>query len=353
MADLSGCGEPMLNPAGAQRIVVTGPPLAGVGAVVGVLRARLPGHRVTEGRGGDPGGPADAVVFVVSAAAPMTGSQAEILDAAVMAGDGTGIVAAVSKVDVHRGWRAVLEANRAALIGRAPDYAGVVWVGVAAQPDVGPERTDDLVRAVRAVTGRPRRTRQTPTRLPQLRRARLELAGQIRAQCAALRAELQSRAAELPARHREEFADHVRQRVAAVRADLDRAADRWLGCPAGAAPPAEYPPPPTRPELENRLTMLLGGGFGLGVALTAGRVIADLAPRWAPAAVLACSAAGLALACWVVRTRRLLAERAALDRWVVEVTAALRMATQQEVAGRLLAAETADTAGFGHPRGPR
>lgn len=342
-----------MNPAGGQWILVTGPPLAGVSAVVGVLRARLPGHRVIEGRRAGPGGPADAVVFVMSAAAPMTGSHAEVLDAAAPTGDGTGIVAAVSKIDVHRGWRAVLEANRAALIRRAPHYADAIWVGVAARPDVGPERTDALVRAVRAVTG-PRRT--PPTRLPQLRRARLELAGQIRARCAALRAELQSRAAELPARRREEFVDHVRQRVAAVRADLDREADRWLGCPAGAGPPEEYPPPPTRPELENRLTTLLGGGFGLGVALTAGRVVADLAPRWAPAAVLACSAAGLALACWVVRTRRLLAERAALDRWVVEVTAALRTATQQEVAGRLLAAETtdtADTAGFRRLRGPR
>lgn len=341
-----------MNPAGGQRILVTGPPLAGVSAVVGVLRARLPGHRVVEGPRAGPGGPADAVVFVVSAAAPMTGSQAGLLDAAT-AGDGAGIIATVSKIDVHRGWRAVLEANRAALIRRAPDYADAIWVGVAAQPDVGPEQTDDLVRAVRAVTGRSRRT--PPTRLPQLRRARLELAGQIRAQCAALRAELQSRAAELPARRREQFTDHVRQRVAAVRADLDRAADRWLGGPAGAgaAPPEEYPPPPTRPELENRLSALLGGGFGLGVALTAGRIVAELAPRWAPGAVLACSAAGLALACWVVRTRRLLAERAALDRWVVEVTAALRTAAQQEVAGRLLAAETTDTAGFRHLRGPR
>ena len=120
-----------------------------------------------------------------------------------------------------------------------------------------------------------------------------------------------------------------------------------------AVPPERYPPLPRRPDLENRLAALLGTGFGLGVTLTAGRLVADLGPPWAPAGVLCCSAAGLALACWVVRTRRLLAERAALDRWVGELTAALSIAVQERLAARLVAVSAADAAGFrggGRPR---
>jgi hypothetical protein len=41
----------------------------------------------------------------------------------------------------------------------------------------------------------------------------------------------------------------------------------------------------------------------------------------------------------VVRTRRLLAERATLDRWIVEVTAALRAATQEQVVAAVAAVD--------------
>ena len=49
--------------------------------------------------------------------------------------------------------------------------------------------------------------------------------------------------------------------------------------------------------------------------------------------------AGLLLGLWVVRTRRLLSERAAADRWALEVTAALRSALEDEVTVRFAAAE--------------
>lgn len=333
---------------GARTVGVTGAPLAGVSAVTRVLQARLPGYRVVEIAGLQalpPGERPAVVVFAVSAAAPMTASQAEPLDAA---GPAVPIVAAVTKIDVHRGWRAVLAANRDALTRRAPEYADAVWVGVAADPDIGPEQTGELVEAVRAAARRSRR--------PRLRQARVALAGEIRVRCAALRVELQGVTAALPAGRSEAFADHVRYRAASVRADLDRVADGWLGvaaAPPSTAPPEQYPPLPRRPALENRLAALLGAGFGLGVTLAAGRLLADLAPRWVPAGILGSCAAGVALGWWVVRARRLLAERAALDRWVAEVTAALRTALQERVSERLLAAEALAAAGFRPDRRPR
>ena len=53
--------------------------------------------------------------------------------------------------------------------------------------------------------------------------------------------------------------------------------------------------------------MLLGAGFGLGVALTLSRLVADLAPRLtglAIAGAVACVAIGLAVTFWVVSTPR-------------------------------------------------
>ncbi len=74
-------------------ILVTGPPLSGVTGVSRGLRNRLGGEcRVVERLG--PGERAAAVVFVVSAAAPMTDSDAEFLAAAA---DPAAAVAVVSR----------------------------------------------------------------------------------------------------------------------------------------------------------------------------------------------------------------------------------------------------------------
>ena len=53
---------------------------------------------------------------------------------------------------------------------------------------------------------------------------------------------------------------------------------------------------------------------------------------------------GLLLTVWVVGIRGLLHDRAVLDRWIGEVTAALRSAAEELVATRVLAAEAALTA---------
>jgi hypothetical protein len=85
--------------------------------------------------------------------------------------------------------------------------------------------------------------------------------------------------------------------------------------------------------------MLLGAGFGLGVALTLSRLFADLAPQWAIGGAVGGAVAGMAAALWVVGVRGLLHDRAVLDRWVMEVTTGLRTAMEEWVATRVLAAE--------------
>ena len=64
-------------------VLVTGPWMAGVSAVVAALRERLPQHKFVESTELGPGDAPTAVVFVVSAAAQLTGSDCALLDAAV------------------------------------------------------------------------------------------------------------------------------------------------------------------------------------------------------------------------------------------------------------------------------
>ena len=93
--------------------------------------------------------------------------------------------------------------------------------------------------------------------------------------------------------------------------------------------------------------MLVGAGFGLGVALTLSRLLADLAPGLTVAGAVACAAIGLGLTVWVVGTRGLLRDRALLDRWTGEATALVQSAVEQLVATRVLAAESSLTAALG------
>src|SRR5262249_30510418 len=112
-----------------------------------------------------------------------------------------------------------------------------------------------------------------------------------------------------------------------------------------AHPRIEIPAPPLKSRrLETRLMMLVGAGFGLGVALTLSRLLAELVPGLNSlakiAGAVACVAIGLAIAVWVVGTRGLLRDRAVLDRWAGEATGALRSAVEQLVATRVLTAES-------------
>ncbi|TGD89864.1 hypothetical protein BayCH28_04560 [Mycolicibacterium sp. CH28] len=383
-------------------ILVTGPWLAGTSAALAALQERLPDCVFVEAADLPAGQVPSAVVFVVSATAPLTGSDCALLDAA--AADTDAVIAVVSKIDVHRTWRQVLEADRALLADHDPRYADVPWVGAAAAPDLGAPVVDDLVEVLRAAVSDgslPRRNRlrawenrlltenrwldrqaagtgrearlavlreQRGAALQQYRleksertievrsrvqQARVQLSYFARNRCTSVRTELQEDAAGVRRRGLAAFIDYVGRRIAEVADDVDEGVTRRLrdvGAELGlAVEPPVTPAPQLRAtvsplrsrRLETRLMVLLGAGFGLGVALTLSRLFADLAPRWTLAGAVGCAVIGVALTLWVIGVRGLLHDRAVLDRWVAEVTTGLRTAMEEWVATRVLAAESA------------
>ena len=267
----STVGEPAIRR--RDVLLVTGPPLAGTTGVVAALRDRLAEHTVVEADDLRPGDAPAVVVFVASASAPLTESDCALLDAATAWTDA--VVGAVSKIDAHRTWREVLRANRAALAGRTTRYADMPWLGVAAAPDIGAPDLDRLIEALRAVLAAPtlqRRNRlrawhshilelrcpsepdglaelserraallsrrqldksqQTITLRAQTQHARLQLSSFTRNRCAAVRAELQRDAAATTRRRRAVFVGHVRDRLAALAVEVDRAATARLAAAA-------------------------------------------------------------------------------------------------------------------------
>lgn len=393
-------------------VLVTGPWLAGVTAVVAALRERLPQHKFVESTELGPGDAPLAVVFVVSAAAQLTASDCALLDAAAEHTDA--VVGVVSKVDVHRNWRDVVAADRDVLAAHAPRYGQVPWVGAAAAPDLGEPIVDDLVETVaarladpdiprrnrlrawesrlqtvarridrdaegagrrarvdalreaRSTALRQRRqakTERTITLRGQIQQARVQLSYFARNRCSSVRTELQEDAATLSRRKMAGFEAYTRARVDEVVAEVSRGtttqlADvaQVLGVPvalpapddaenAEKLPMVDVPPPPLKSRRqETWLMMLLGAGFGLGVALTLSRLVGGLAARLSPplalAGAAACVAIGLAVTFVVIHIRGLLRDRALLDRWAGEVTASLQSVVEELVATRVLAAES-------------
>jgi hypothetical protein len=387
-------------------VLVTGPWLAGVSSVVAALTKRLPKRTFIESTELAAGEAPTAVVFVVSAATPLTESDCLLLDAATV--DTDAVIGAVSKIDVHRNWRDVLATDRGVLAAHAPRYRDVPWVGVAAQPEAGKPRLDDLVAAIRRqlddeALGRRNRLRAWESRLQtvagrydrdadgagrrarvealrvqrsdilrqrrlsksertialrsQTQQARVQLSYFARNRCASVRTELQEDAGSLSRHQLPEFEANARSRIDEVVVEMDEGitthlADvkQTLGLTVDPPvstelPTIEIPAPQLKSRrLETRLMMLLGAGFGLGVALTLSRLLADLTPGLTVAGAVACAAIGLALTVWVVGTRGLLRDRALLDRWAGEATAQLKSALEQLVATRVLAAESSLTA---------
>ena len=397
--------HPGLPPPAVTRdevVVVSGPWLAGTTGVAAALRERLGRHSFVEPAEMRPGAVPVAVVFVVSATAPLTESDCALLDAAAACTDA--VIGVVTKIDVHRTWADVLDADRRIAAAHAPRYTGMPWVGAAAAPDLGAPVVDDLVGAVehaladaalehrnrlrawesrladlvrhhqREVSGAGRETRLAALReqrsaavrkarldkteraiavRSRTQQARVQLSYFARSRSTAVRTELQEDAATTVRRTLGAFTDSVRRRFGEVTADVDEAVERQLSdisaelglpieCPPPPAPPADVPAPPLRSRrAETRLMTLLGAGFGLGVALTMSRLLADLSPRWTVAGVVACAAVGVVLTLWVVGTRGLLHDRAVLDRWVGEVVGGLRAGLEERVATRMLVAESA------------
>jgi len=194
----------------------------------------------------------------------------------------------------------------------------------------------------------------------QAQLARVQLGAQARTVCAALRTDLSREAAQLSRRGLVEFEGRVHAELLRVATEFDAAIGNRLADLAQAGTAAAFADQsgpdiaaclPSRrwPRLENRLTALLGVGFGFSVSLTAGRVIADLRPDWSTAAAFGCAGFGLVLTAWVVGARRLLTERAAAERAVGEAVANLRVALQERVLTRALAVESALAADFADP----
>jgi hypothetical protein len=398
--------EPGVSSPGVETrdvVLVTGPWLAGTSSLLAALRQRLPDVTFVETGELSVVEAPIAVVFVVSAVARLTESDCALLDLAAANTDL--VIGVVSKIDVHRNWRNVLAADRQALIAHDARYRDVPWVGVAAAPDLGDSKIDELaerlghlgdarlarrnrlrawdtrlqtavrrleeeaagvtrnariaeLREQRSATQRDRRlakTERTITLRSQVQHARLQLSYFARNRCTSVRAELQEDVAELGRRRLGEFEPYVRTRVEEVVAEVDEGITTQVGDtarelelstpppPSPMPPPEVFPPPLKSRRLETQLMMILGAGFGLGVALMVTRLFAGLAPGLTIAGLIAGGLVGLLLTVWVVGIRGLLHDRAVLDRWVTDVTAALRSAVEERVATRVLAAETALT----------
>jgi hypothetical protein len=98
---------------------------------------------------------------------------------------------------------------------------------------------------------------------------------------------------------------------------------------------------PTPRRVENQLTGVLGAGFGLGAALASGRLLAEVTGGPALAGVVGGALVGIAVTLWLIAARNLLHTRAVLDRWAVDVAAAVRSHCEALVASRLLTVEVA------------
>lgn len=387
-------------------VLVTGPWMAGVSAVAAALRDRLSQHKFVESTDLGPGEVPIAVVFVVSAAAHLTASDCALLEAATEHTDA--VVGVVSKIDVHRTWREVVAANCAALTAHAPRYGRVPWVGAAALPDLGDPDVDELVDTVAAqlddadlarrnrlrawesrlqtvkqridrdVEGSGRRVRvealreerstalqqrrqakseRTITLRGQIQQARVQLSHSARNRCATARTELQEYAAGLSRGDMSGFEAHTRARLDEVVAEVSEGTDAHLAEVAQVVGvPMDLPALEQRPQVdvsapplqsrrqETWLMVLLGVGFGLGVALTLSRLMSGVVSRLNPAlavvAAVVCVAISVTLTFVVINIRGLLRDRALLDRWAGDATSSLRSVVEELVATRVLVAES-------------
>jgi hypothetical protein len=385
-------------------VLITGPWLAGVSSVLEALRDRMPQQPFVESTELVAGEAPSAVVFVVSAAAPLTESDCALIDLASTYTDL--VIGVVSKIDAHRGWRETRDADAAILAQRAGRYAHMPWVGVAAAPDLGEPQLDELVELLTvrlaepevrrrnrlrawearlsavigryeadgagadrkarvealgqrrddiARTRRLARTERSIALRSRLQQARVQLGYFARNRCSSVRTELQEDIAGIGRRRMHAFEEYVHRRAGDVVGEVDDGITEHLddvaaefGLPAPV--PASAPPQPVieapslrSRTLETRLMTVLGVGFGLGVAFAVSRMLVGAAPHLAVAGLVVGAVVGLVLTAWVIGVRGLLRDRAVLDRWVADATASLRSMLEELVATRVLAAETALT----------
>ncbi len=406
-------------------VLVSGPELAGVTSMAAELRRRIPGRSFVEAHELAAGEAQAAVVYVVSAVAPMTESDCALADLVTSQTDA--VVAVVSKVDDHREWRGVLAVNRERLAEFSARFQHVPWACAAAAPRLGEPLMDDLVELLDRQFNDPETVRRNRSRADEFRlraeisrldaeaagadqktrvdalrdrreellrqrlllgpaaatelrsriqQARVVLTYSARNRCATARAELLEKVAGTSRRppggvglggvglgrfglgrfglggvETGAVDQVVRRRCRDIATEVDEEITMWtreVAADLGLAqtprpPPVAVPtftdPPVESGRLETQLMTVLGVGFGLGVALLVSRLFAGLAPQSTVAGLVAGGVVGLAITVWVVRSRWLLHERAVLDRWVNDVTGAVRAAVEERVATRVLAAE--------------
>jgi hypothetical protein len=385
-------------------VLVTGPWLAGVSAVAAALRQRLPDQTFAEATDLAADEAPTAVIFVVSSAAALTESDCELLDTVVAQTDVVICAVSKIDVHRHwPEMLAVARATLSSHARRYRDvpWVGVAAAPHLGQPridDLAEEVTRQLVytdvtrrnrlrawechlqnaarrhdhdaeavgdRSRVALLRQQRDTAVRQRRLSkserstglrnQIAQARVQLSHFARNRCGSVRGELAEDAAGMTRRRLPGFEAYVHSRVDEVIGEVDVGISAHLTDVAqqlglavefpqtAAAPPkVEVMQPALKSRrLETQLMLLLGTGFGLGVALTLSRLFADLTPGLTAAGAAVCAVVGLAVTVWVVGTRGLLHDRAMLDRWVTEVIAALRSAVEELVALRVLSAESA------------
>ncbi|MFN6544955.1 hypothetical protein [Mycolicibacterium nivoides] len=297
--------DPGLNSPGVETrdaVLVAGPWLAGSTSVMAALRERMPQTTFVESTELVAGEAPAAVVFVVSAASPLTESDCALVDLASRYTDL--VIGVVSKIDAYRDWRDVRDADAEILSERDARYARMPWVGVAAAPDLGEPQLDELVelltgqladpdvarrnrlrawetrleavilryeadgsgadrqarvdvlRERRAEVARARRLTRTERSIAlrsQLQQARVQLGYFARNRCNSVRTELQEDVAGMSRRRIETFEEYVRQRAHEVVGDVDEGVTAHLrgvaaelelpilepSAPAGAGLPAQ------------------------------------------------------------------------------------------------------------------
>jgi len=174
----------------------------------------------------------------------------------------------------------------------------------------------------------------------ELQRIRLELVRDSRRRYDDLRADLLAR---VPSGRGAGFEAGVRERLVEVADQMREATALAVGRPASTE---RWPVPEvTGPVLVQRpdelwLGVVLGAGFGLGAALGLARTATGLAGVPDGIGAVVGLVLGLALTVAVVGGRARLHRRAVLDRWVGSVVAAARQASEEELAYRLLEAQT-------------
>jgi hypothetical protein len=388
-------------------VVVTGPWLAGATSLIAALRDSMPDRVFVEAEELGYAEAPVAVIFVVSAMVPLSESDCALVDLAVTYTDLViGAVAKIDAHHKWRDVLAVDRAALAARAPRYRnmDWVGVAAAPEQGAPDLT-DLIDILQRRLSAAdVARRNRLRAWESRLQtvvgrhqleaagaehearmsvlrerrdeamrerrlskfehsaglrrQIEQAREQLSLFAQNRCSSVRAELQEDAAGMNRRGIPEFEVYVRSRIDEVVSEVDQGitkhfADAALALgltdpdPGPSPPPA--PPEVPAPSLKSRrvqtwLVMLLGAGIGVGVALGVSRLFADVAPGVLAAGSVAGGVVGLALALLVMRMLGRRQDRAALERWIADVTATLQSAVEQLVATRVSSAEPVLTA---------